>query len=89
MENTSRPSTISAAITRLREMPWVACTALRALAWFRCSLYQLRSIKVTAKKNSPARPNQATCVCPNGITIAAANSGPSAEPVLPPTWKVD
>ena len=24
-----------------------------------------------------------------GMTMAAVNSGPMAEPVLPPTWKVD
>ncbi|MOA25937.1 hypothetical protein D3C78_1466930 [compost metagenome] len=52
-------------------------------------MYQPRNIRVTPRKNSPARPNQATWVWPNGMTMAAASSGPRAEPVLPPTWKVD
>ena len=52
-------------------------------------MYQRRSIRVTPKKNSAATPNQATWVCPNGITMAAASNGPKAEPALPPTWNVD
>jgi len=33
--------------------------------------------------------NQAMERCPYGITTAAASNGPIADPVLPPTWKVD
>ena len=33
--------------------------------------------------------NQAIEPWPPGITMNAAASGPSAEPMLPPTWNVD
>ncbi|MNT13369.1 hypothetical protein D3C72_1483380 [compost metagenome] len=36
-----------------------------------------------------ARPNQAALCWPNGTITAAASSGPSALPVLPPTWNSD
>ncbi len=39
--------------------------------------------------NAANSPNQATWAWPNGITMAAASSGPKALPALPPTWKVD
>jgi hypothetical protein len=33
--------------------------------------------------------NHAMAGCPFGMMIAAAISGPIAEPVLPPTWNID
>ena len=33
--------------------------------------------------------NQAIAGWPWGTTSTAASSGPIAEPVLPPTWKID
>ncbi len=38
---------------------------------------------------SATRPNQATLSLPCGTITAAATSGPSALPVLPPTWNSD
>ncbi len=33
--------------------------------------------------------NQEIAHCPKGSTMTAANSGPTADPPLPPTWKID
>ncbi len=38
---------------------------------------------------SASTENQAMLGCPSGSTTKAASSGPSAVPVLPPTWKND
>ena len=39
--------------------------------------------------SSAAMENHAKLYCPRGTMKKAANSGPSAEPVFPPTWKRD
>jgi hypothetical protein len=52
-------------------------------------LYQVPICHSTAMATSAASPNQAMAPCPCGMTTAAASSGPTALPVLPPTWKID
>ena len=43
----------------------------------------------TTMAASAASENHAMLRCPRGSTMNAANSGPSAVPAFPPTWKSD
>ena len=54
-----------------------------------CARYQPPMRVSSAIAISAAIANQATLVCPRGITMNAASSGPIAEPTLPPTWNSD
>jgi hypothetical protein len=51
--------------------------------------YQRLTWDSSTMPSSAARPNQATLRCPKGTMTAAATNGPSALPVLPPTWNSD
>ena len=67
-----------------------AAAGFLARAPLRCRvLYQVPICHSTAMATSAASPNQAMAPCPCGMTTAAASSGPTALPVLPPTWKID
>ena len=52
-------------------------------------LYQPPTCHNTEIASRAARENHATLLCPRGMMIHAAKSGPIALPVLPPTWKID
>ncbi|MNV81819.1 hypothetical protein D3C71_1755120 [compost metagenome] len=90
MENTSTPSTVNAPSTWLRDSPLPAPSRrARGFRRTRLALYQ-RPIPVsTTMPNSAASENHATLPCPCGMMKSAANSGPSADPTLPPTWNSD
>ena len=51
--------------------------------------YQLPTRQSTAIAVIAMIENQAMLCWPKGTTMAAASSGPSDEPTLPPTWKTD
>ena len=52
-------------------------------------LYQQPTRVSRTAASIAARANHPMACCPNGMTIAAARSGPMALPPFPPTWKMD
>ena len=54
-----------------------------------CRMYQPPTFDSTSMARSATSENQAMQPCPFGTTMNAAASGPSAEPILPPTWNTD
>ena len=53
------------------------------------ALYQLPSLSISSAAASAASANHAIERWPSGSTTAAASSGPTADPPLPPTWNID
>ena len=81
--------TTMARITPDRSRPSPRVPA-RRLAWA-CPCRRFHFVMRHSTQTAPAATtmNQATASCPCGMTMAAVSKGPMAEPVLPPTWKVD
>ena len=72
------PARDTAAARRPRRSCMDGCRAYHRLTWLRIRI-----------ASSAAAENQAMLPWPCGTTMNAASSGPTAEPVLPPTWNSD
>src|SRR5215831_13524407 len=71
---------------RCGSVPRIACAAPPGRV---CEAYHVPTRDSTTIASRATTENQAMLRCPAGSTINAASSGPSDEPVLPPTWKSD
>ncbi|OIQ82097.1 hypothetical protein GALL_361300 [mine drainage metagenome] len=88
MENTSASSTASVRRTSAGGGAATSCCAWRRPGRCWCAAQRPTRPSTTIASNA-AIENQARLAWPCGTMNAAASSGPSAVPALPPTWKID
>ena len=87
----SRMSMSNAPYFARREMCVFSASALRGCftAYCRRALYHAPRRTMMSAASRAAMANHDMACCPKGWMMSAASNGPSAEPPLPPTWKID
>ena len=72
------------------EMSWLrsGCRCGWFTTYANRALYHAPSLIMMTAASNAAKANQEMACCPKGRMMRAASSGPTAEPPLPPTWKI-